>query len=257
MSQPPSPGNPPPDTPSAQPSGPPADASPDSQPPPPPGHPSAPPPGYPYQPQSWGPPADPRPGYQPPPPPGHPSAPPPGYPSQPPPGYPSQPPGDQANPFPGQPPAPPRKKRRGLLIAIIALAVSLVLCGGVGLAAYLTFRASEGAGAETPTEAVTRFLEAIFVDNDATEAGKVVCRAARDRPALVKRLKEIEESDLKYRSPRYTWEPPKAVSEEPTKVTLTTTVKLTTADDRVAEQVLSFVTIKDNGWWVCDIGGGT
>jgi hypothetical protein len=31
-------------------------------------------------------------------------------------------------------------------------------------------------------------------------------------------------------------------------------VKITTADDRIAEKKLRFVAIDDSGWWVCEVG---
>jgi hypothetical protein len=151
--------------------------------------------------------------------------------------------------------APP-KPRRGLLIAIIALVVALILCGGVGVGGYLVYRASLGHGARTPADAVSNFLFAVFHRNDPAMAGRMVCSAARDQVTLTRKIKEIRAFDVQYKSPVYSWDSPTVTSRRTGKATLTTTVTMRTGDDRVAKQAFSFLTTNDRGWWVCDVGRG-
>jgi hypothetical protein len=173
-------------------------------------------------------------------------------------GYPGAPgyPGTAEYPTSGYPGAPtpttPRRKR-GLKITLIVLAVALVLCGGGGVGAYLLLRNTDGKGQDSPTAATDAFLTAVYKDKDVTKASKYVCSAARNTQNLDKKVNEIKAYEEKYRSPRYTWAPPTVESQNKDTAKLTVAVKFTSADDRTAEQKLRITAVNDNGWWVCDV----
>jgi hypothetical protein len=220
------------------------------------GQPAPPPPVDPYaSPVSGGGPAPVSPGGYPPgsyPVPGQPTYPQPGYPGQP--GYPDQYP---TVPLPGgppgygPPPAPPRK-RRGMLITIV-LVVTLLLCGVGGTGAYLLLRNLDGKGQASPADAVSGFLTAVFVDNDVEKATKFVCSQARNKASLTKKINELRDYEQKYREPKFAWAAPTVESQTKTSATLLATVRFSTADERVAEKKLKFVTVKKSGWFVCEI----
>ena len=148
------------------------------------------------------------------------------------------------------PPQPP--KRRGLLITAIVLSV-LVVLGGGGTAAFLIFGRSEGKGASTPATAVNDFLVAVFRDKNAEAADKLTCASARNSDGMRKRVDQLRSYELKYKSPSYSWSTPTVVSQKKESATLSVAVKLTTSDDRIAEQPLKVLTVKADGWLVCEI----
>lgn len=232
-------------------------------------------PGYPAGPVASGPPAgqpplpnpSPLPG---PPPAGHPQPgppsatppyPPPGATAHPPyppsggpvPGPPPYPPSGGPVPPPYPPPAPPGKKR-GALIATIALAVVLVLCLGGGLTAFLTLRNVEtGEGAKEPAVAVDQFLTAVYKERDATKAASLVCASARDDDKIAAKVAEVEKYASTYQNPRFRWTTPKVDNRTGDRATVSTTVTMTTADEKVADQDLRFTVVQKTGWWVCEV----
>jgi hypothetical protein len=169
----------------------------------------------------------------------------------------AQQPGFGGAPPYGAPPfgAPQPPRRRGLLITVISLVVLAVLGTG-GVAAYLVFGGSEGKGSQTPSMAVNDFLVAVFRDKNAEAADKLVCSSARNSDGMRKRVDQLRSYELKYKSPAYTWPSPTVVSQKKDSATVTVAVKLTTSDDRVAEQQLKFLTVKADGWLVCEINAG-
>ncbi|HEY6592697.1 MAG TPA: hypothetical protein VI011_01120 [Asanoa sp.] len=164
---------------------------------------------------------------------------------------------------PGRPPGPPpwqqaapvpRRKHRGLVITSIVLAVVLVLCGGGGLAAFLVLRrADTGRGADEPVTAVERFLEAVYTDQNAAAANAMVCRSARDAGAIERKVAEVRDYAKAYPSPRFRWDKPKIDDQNAERAIVSTKVRMTTADDRSAEQRLTFTVVRTAGWWVCDV----
>jgi hypothetical protein len=149
------------------------------------------------------------------------------------------------------------RKRRGVLIASIVLAVALVLCGGGGLAAYLLLRDSEpGPGAADPAAAVEGFLTAVYSDQDATRATNLVCSEARDAAKITKKVAEVKGYAQTYREPRYRWDPPKVDQQTAEQAKVSATVTMTTSDEKTAQQPLTFTVLKkDSGWRVCEITG--
>ncbi|MBL6278729.1 hypothetical protein JMF97_21440 [Micromonospora fiedleri] len=168
------------------------------------------------------------------------SPPPPGYPPT---GYP---------PYAAPAGRPPRK--RGALLAALALAVVLVLCAGGGVAAFLTVRNAEsGEGAPEPSVAVDEFLTAIYQERDAAKASRLVCSSARDQQKIRAKVAEVEEYLSAHQSPRFRWDTPKVDNETGDRATVTTTVTVTTADEKIADQDLRFTVIRKTGWWVCEV----
>ncbi|MEV1329606.1 hypothetical protein AB0J20_08505 [Micromonospora costi] len=160
----------------------------------------------------------------------------------PPPGYP---------PFP--PPAPPKKKR-GALIAAVALAVVLVLCVGGGVTAFLTLRNVEtGEGAKEPAVAVDEFLTAVYKERDAAKAATLVCASARDDDKIAAKVAEVEKYAAAYQNPRFRWTTPKVDNQTGDRATVSTKVTMTTTDEKVADQDLRFTVVRKTGWWVCEV----
>ncbi|SCL21146.1 hypothetical protein GA0070616_2218 [Micromonospora nigra] len=160
-----------------------------------------------------------------------------------PPGYP---------PYPGAAPAP--KRKRGALIAALALAVVLVLCAGGGVVAFLTLRdAGAGEGAQEPAVAVDQFLTAVYTDRDAGAAAKLVCSSARDEDRIAAKIAEVEKYAQTHRNPRFRWSSPKVDNQTGDRATVSTTVTVTTADEKVADQNLRFTVVQTTGWWVCEV----
>jgi hypothetical protein len=146
------------------------------------------------------------------------------------------------------------KKRRALLITSIVLAVVLVLCGGGGLTAWLLIgKTGDGKGADKPEAAVAAFLEAVYTDHDAKQAAKLVCSEARDEKAIAKKVNEVKGYTDKYSSPRFRWDEPKVDDQNAERATVSVRLRLTTGDEKTADQQLKFTVVKKTGWWVCEV----
>ncbi|MFI7021161.1 hypothetical protein [Micromonospora sp. NPDC049900] len=155
-------------------------------------------------------------------------------------------------PYP--PPAAPSRRRGGALVASIALAVVLLLCAGGGVAAFLTVRNAEsGEGAQDPSVAVDDFLTAVYQERDAAKATRLVCTGARDQDKIRAKVAEVEQYVSAHQSPRFRWDTPKVDNETGDRATVTTTVTVTTADEKIADQDLRFTVIRKSGWWVCEV----
>ncbi|QOC89934.1 Rv0361 family membrane protein [Micromonospora craniellae] len=155
-------------------------------------------------------------------------------------------------PYPS--PATPPRRRGGALAASIALAVVLLLCGGGGVVAFLTVRDAEsGEGAQDPSVAVDDFLTAVYQERDAAKAARLVCTDARDQDKIRAKVAEVEQYVTAHQSPRFRWDTPKVDNETGDRATVTTTVTVTTADEKIADQDLRFTVIRTSGWWVCEV----
>lgn len=162
-----------------------------------------------------------------------------------------------ATPYPPNQQSPAPRRRRGFLIASIALAVTLMLCVGGGVAAFLVLRPTEeGPGAEEPKVAVEEFLTAVYKDRDAAQASSLVCSAARDQDKISAKVTEVEKYVADYEKPHFRWNPPKIDEETEDRAVLTTTVIMSTADEQAAELPLRLTVIKTTGWRVCEVAGG-
>ncbi|WP_246002592.1 DUF4878 domain-containing protein [Allorhizocola rhizosphaerae] len=159
----------------------------------------------------------------------------------------------QIPPFGAVQPPPPKKRNLALIITAITLGVMLVLCAVGGVGAFFLLRDSEGAGAESPRAAAVEFLTAVYKESDAAEAEKLVCSEARDRDAIAAKVKEVEDQKKKHKSPNYTWDSPKIENETADKADTTVTIRLTTLDEKVADQTLKLSLVKREGWFVCEV----
>ncbi len=149
---------------------------------------------------------------------------------------------------------PTPRRKRGVLVASIALAVILVLCAGGGVVAFLTLRNAEsGAGADEPTVAVEEFLTAVYKDRDAGKASALVCSAARDDGKIAAKVAEVDKYASGYQNPRFRWSAPKVDNQTGDRATVTTKVTMTTADEKIADLPLRFTVVKKTGWWVCEV----
>ncbi|MGW3792998.1 Rv0361 family membrane protein [Micromonospora arida] len=174
---------------------------------------------------------------------------------------PSQPGAPNPSSIPAAPPAYPPyqgtaepKKKRGLLIAAIALVVIMVLCVGGGVVAFLTLRDAEtGEGAKEPAVAVDEFLTAVYKDRDATKAAGRVCAASRDDDKIAAKVAEVEKYASTYQNPRFRWTTPKVDNQTGERATVSTRLTMTTADEKVADQELRFTVVQKTGWWVCEV----
>jgi hypothetical protein len=175
-----------------------------------------------------------------------------GWAQQPPPGT----PGDQQSQGWEQPePFVPKRRRTGLWVSL-ALAVVLLLCGGGGVSAYLLLRDSEnGDGAPDPATAVTRFLTAVYKDRDAKAADGLVCSEARDTTKVSAKVDEVKGYDTRYDHPSFTWENPSVASESDERALVSVGITMTTLDEKIARQQLTFTVVKKTGWWVCEVAG--
>jgi hypothetical protein len=147
------------------------------------------------------------------------------------------------------------KKKRGLLITLIALGVVLVLCGG-GSAAYFVIQNNQGTGAPTAVDAVNSFLTAVYKNKNSEEALKYVCSSSRNKGKLAARVDEIRRYDSSLNSPVYTWPTPAVERQAKGEATLAVAVKVTTTDEKVAEAKYHYLATKGKGWWVCEITAG-
>lgn len=174
---------------------------------------------------------------------------------------PTQPGAPNSSSIPPAPPAYPPyhgtagpKKKRGLLIAAIALVVIMVLCVGGGVVAFLTLRDVEtGEGAKEPAVAVDEFLTAVYKDRDATKAAGHVCAASRDDDKIAAKVAEVEKYAATYQNPRFRWTTPKVDNQTGERATVSTRLTMTTADEKVADQELRFTVVQKTGWWVCEV----
>jgi hypothetical protein len=181
--------------------------------------------------------------------------------TQPPDGYRQEPdPTEQFPPASGSPSrepaaAPPKAGvRRGVVITAVALAVVLVISGGV-LAAWLLLRDSDRDGASDPVAAVNLFFETVYRKQDAAAASAQVCSEARDEAALEIKISTIREYDDTYVRPRFSWSKPEVVEESGQLAIVSVTVTMTTGDEKSADQTLhvSVLDKEARGWWVCDV----
>jgi len=152
----------------------------------------------------------------------------------------------------GYAPTHARSRQRGVLIAVVALTVALLLCAGGGVGAYLWLRDTDGQGAADPVAAVEDFLETVYVDKDPARAAALVCAEARDEPALAEKIREIDAYTGTLARPLFRWRV-ELVDETEQVAAVSVTITMTTRDEKVASQRLSVTVLHKTGWWVCDV----
>jgi hypothetical protein len=149
--------------------------------------------------------------------------------------------------------AQPARRRSAVAIASIVLGVALLLCAGGGTGAYFLITRVGSHGRPTPSQAVDGFLDAVFRQRDAEKASAFVCNESRDTAALKHKINELREYADRYRSPHFTWATPRVESRRGNTATLTVPVTVVTADDRTAQKKLSFIAVRESGWYVCEV----
>jgi hypothetical protein len=164
--------------------------------------------------------------------------------------YPPQPAEDAPWPLVvGEAPAP---TRRGPGVAVAIVLTVLLVLGGAGTAAYFLIGGTKDRGASQPSAAVEGFLNAIYTNHSAREAGTFVCPRARNANELDQVVFNVKTYEKDYASPRTTWTYPTIVpvgAQASAAVTLT----VTTANDQVAAKQITLLLVNDRGWWVCDV----
>jgi hypothetical protein len=161
--------------------------------------------------------------------------------------------GQQPFEVPVASPAP--KNKRGALWVSLALAATLLLCGGGALSAYFLLRDADNPGSPDPATAVNRFLDAVYTQQDASAADELVCREARDESKLANRVSEIKTYSDGYQEPVYRWEDPAVSSSGEDRALVSVQITLTTGDEKTAKQDLEFTVIRKTGWLVCEVAG--
>jgi len=155
------------------------------------------------------------------------------------------------------PPTPvtPTKGRRGALWVSLALAATLLLCGGGATSAYFLLRDADNPGSPDPATAVNRFLTAVYTQQDANSAGELVCREARDKTKLADRVSQIRAYSEGYQDPVYRWADPTVSGSGEDRAVVSVEVTMTTGDEKTAKQDLEFTVIRKTGWLVCEVSG--
>jgi hypothetical protein len=128
----------------------------------------------------------------------------------------------------------------------------VLLCGGGGTGAFVLLQRLQGTGQSTPTAAVEGFLSATTRDLDADRAARYVCPDARKKSDLTRKITELRGYQEKYKG-SFEWSRPQIEKSGPDRATLTAVLKFSNTDEQAAQQKLTFLTVNDSGWWVCEI----
>ena len=149
---------------------------------------------------------------------------------------------------------PPPKRRRTALWVSLALVLTLLLFGGGTVSALMLLRnADSGKGSPDPATAVDRFLTAAYTQHDATAAGDLVCREARDKDKIQAQVDQIKGYATAYQAPVFRWEEPAVSGQTEEKALVAVQLTMTTDDEKAAEQQLTFTVVRKTGWLVCDV----
>jgi hypothetical protein len=151
-------------------------------------------------------------------------------------------------------PAPASRRRGGLWVSI-GLVATLLLCGGGAASAYFLLRDADNPGAPDPSTAVTRFLTAVYTQQDARKADTLVCRQSRDKTKLADRVSEIKTYSDGYEDPAYRWDDPSVTSQSKDRAEVSVRLMMSTSDEKTAQQDLKFTVIRKTGWLVCEVSG--
>ncbi|MBU2663316.1 hypothetical protein KOI35_07310 [Actinoplanes bogorensis] len=161
-----------------------------------------------------------------------------------------------AGPQPYQvPAAAPAARRRGGLWISLALVGTLVLCGGGAVSAYFLLRDADNPGSTDPSTAVTRFLTAVYTNQDAKAADDLVCREARDETKIADRVSDIKAYADGYTDPVFRWADPEVTENKDDQARVSVELTMSTADEKTASQQLEFTVIRKTGWLVCEVTG--
>ncbi|MBM2617161.1 hypothetical protein JIG36_16535 [Actinoplanes sp. LDG1-06] len=157
---------------------------------------------------------------------------------------------------PYQVPADPQKpRRRGALWVSLALVGTLFLCGGGAVSAYFLLRDADNPGSPDPATAVSRFLTAVYTNQDASAADDLVCREARDETKIADRVSDIKAYAEGYTDPVFRWADPEVTENKDDRARVEVELTMSTADEKTSSQELEFTVIRKTGWLVCEVTG--
>ncbi|MBX6722569.1 MAG: DUF4878 domain-containing protein, partial [Dactylosporangium sp.] len=128
--------------------------------------------------------------------------------------------------------------------------------GAGAAAAYRYLADDDQQGAASPGAAVNDFLDAVYRAQDVARANRLTCAQARDEDGLTKKIDEVKAYREAHKDPQFTWAEPTVTQENGETATAEVTVRVTTRDEKVAEQPLRFTVVKKAGWLVCEVGPG-
>jgi hypothetical protein len=152
-------------------------------------------------------------------------------------------------------PEPPARHKRTLWVAM-ALLLTLVIFGGGTVSAVLLLRDAEsGKGSPDPATAVNRFMTAVYTQQDPATAGEAVCREARDQERLTARIEQIKGYANEYDAPSFRWNDPAVSDATDERAMVSVQLIMTTDDEKIAQQQLTFTVVRKTGWLVCDVTG--
>jgi hypothetical protein len=140
------------------------------------------------------------------------------------------------------------------MIASIVLAVVLLFCAVGSVGAFLLLRNVEsGEGAAEPAAAVDDFLRAVYTDQDAEKAARLVCSEARDEAEIAKKVKEVKAYATTYKNPRFRWDEPKVDDQDTERALVSVKLTMMTGDEKMSTQQLKITVVQKTGWWVCEV----
>jgi hypothetical protein len=148
-----------------------------------------------------------------------------------------------------------RRAPRSSFFVSLALAATLVLCGGGAVSAYLLFRDADNPGSPDPATAVNRFLTAVYTQQDADAADDLVCRKSRDKSRLADRVQRIRDYADGYEGAAFRWDDPAVTSNDKGEAEVGVRVVMSTEDEKTAAQDLEFTVVRKSGWLVCEVSG--
>jgi len=149
----------------------------------------------------------------------------------------------------------PKPRRRGALWVSLALVGTLFLCGGGAVSAYFLLRDADNPGSPDPGTAVSRFLTAVYTEQDATAADDLVCREARDQAKITDRVADIKAYADGYTDPVFRWADPRVAADSEDRAVVSVELTMSTADEKTSSQDLEFTVIRKTGWLVCEVSG--
>jgi hypothetical protein len=148
-----------------------------------------------------------------------------------------------------------RQRRTGLRVSL-ALVLTLLIFGGGAVSAVLLLRDGDsGKGEPDPVSAVNTFMTAVYVQQDAAQAGAVVCREALDQDRLDDRVSQIKAYANEYDAPSFSWTEPAVTRQTDDRATVVVPLTMTTDDEKTAQQQLTFTVVHKADWLVCDVSG--
>lgn len=154
-------------------------------------------------------------------------------------------------------PVRPRSRRKPLVLVSAALAVVVLIAAAVVIVLLTTTKSQTGKGDASPTAAIDDFLNAVY-DGNPADAVKYVCAQSRDGGRLADQLATIRaRGSAPYAPSRYQWDALTVTHQTSTEATVTTTLHMSTPDERTSSLRMTFTTINDHGWWVCEVKTGT